>query len=200
MKKSLLFSFALLLSVYTMAQNSTANYAFSTNATGSLTQDANSNTIDMTSGAVMLIGPSQNDLSSMVNNIGFTFFLNGLAYTQFSANSNGVVALGGTAIGTTTYVASGGSTTTPRIAALAGDLATTLTGSVSSKVVGTAPNRCLVVQFTDMALATTNTTADATFQVRMYENGMIELVYVFARLVTRTLHFDNQKKNLFVLD
>jgi len=73
----------------------------------------------------------------------------GTTYTQFSASSNGTMNLGGTAIGTAVYVASGGTTTSPLIAAFGSDAITTANG-VRSKVVGTAPSRCLVVEFNEV--------------------------------------------------
>jgi len=177
MKRFLLFTAALLMSVYTMGQ-STANYTFATNTTGSLGLDMNGNTIDMTTGTTPLVGASSDQGVSPLTNIGFNFILMGTPFTQFSVSANGVMQLGTTLVGSTTYVASGGSATSPRIAAIAADMATTATGSVTGKVVGTAPNRCLVIQFTDIALYWGNTTADGTFQVRLYETtGVIEFVY-----------------------
>ncbi len=177
MKKLLMFLFAIVFSSLTWGQ-STVNYSFSTNTTGSLTVDANSNAIDMTSGITALVGASSDQGVSALTNIGFTFALMGNTYTQFSASANGIMQLGSVVVSGSTYVASGGTTTSPKFSACGADAATSSTGSITSKLIGTAPNRCLVVQWTDMALYYGNTTADGTFQVRLYEtSGKIEFVY-----------------------
>ena len=159
---------------------STANYAFTTNTTGSLVLDANANAVDMSSGTTQLVAADLDDSASPVTNIGFNFFMYGNLFNQFSASSNGVIQLGGTQVGTITYVLSGGSTTTPRIGALAADLRTGISGKVHYKVVGTAPNRCLVVEFNNMSLTFVGSPGsnDGTYQVRLYESsGIIEYVY-----------------------
>lgn len=109
---------------------STANYTFTTNNTSSLALDANGNTVDMSSGTTQLVGADLDDSSSSITNIGFNFYLYGNVFTQFSANSNGVIQLGSSVVGTNTYVLSGGTTTTPRIGALAADLRTGIGGKV----------------------------------------------------------------------
>jgi hypothetical protein len=159
---------------------STANYAFTTNTTGSLALDANANTVDMSSGTTQLVAADLDDSSSPVTNIGFHFYMYGNFFNQFSASSNGVIQLGSTPVGSATYALSGGSTTSPRIGALAADLRTGFSGKVHYKVVGTAPNRCLVIEFSNMSVTFVASPGsnDATYQVRLYESsGSIEYVY-----------------------
>ena len=182
-KTSWLVMLLLLLTVSvghrTWAQ-STANYVFSTNTTGSLASDLNSNAIDMSTGTTQLVAADLDDTSSAVTNIGFDFVMYGRLFTQFSTSSNGVIQLGSSAVGTTTYVLSGGSTTTPRIGALAADLRTGAAGKVHYKVVGTAPNRCLVIEYSNMSITFVASpgSSDGTYQVRLYESsGVIEFVY-----------------------
>jgi hypothetical protein len=177
-KSWLLFLFMLLsmaIGQKTFSQ-STVNYAFSTNATGSLAFDANGNVVDMSTGATALVATAIDQGASAVTNIGFNFVLMGNNYTQFSASSNGTMALGGTAIGTAIYTAAGGTTTTPLIASWGSDGVTTTNG-VRSKLVGTAPNRCLVVEF-NMSLYWLGSAPASQMQVRLYEtSGVIQLVY-----------------------
>ena len=159
---------------------STVNYAFTTNTTGSLALDANANAVDMSVGTTQLVAADLDDSASLVTNIGFSFYMYGNLFSQFSTSSNGVIQLGGTQVGTTTYVLSGGSTTTPRIGALAADLRTGISGKVHYKVVGTAPNRCLVIEFSNMSITFVGSPGsnDGTYQVRLYESsGIIEYVY-----------------------
>jgi hypothetical protein len=159
---------------------STANYAFTTNTTSSLVADANANVVDMTTGTTLLVTDSSDDIPSSVTNIGFNFIFMGNLFTQFSASSNGIMQLGGTAVAGVTYIASGGSLLSPKLSAFGGDLQTGSLGRVHSKLVGTAPNRCLVVEFLNMNLyyAPSTFTNDATYQVRLYEStGVVEYVY-----------------------
>jgi hypothetical protein len=157
---------------------STANYAFSTNTTGSLALDVNGNAIDMTSGTTQLVAASSDATVSSVTNIGFNYYFMGNVYSQFTTSADGILGLGSIAVSGTAL--SGGSTTTPRISALSGDLYVSSSGKVHFKLIGSAPNRCLVIEWTGMAV-TYNTTAangNSTWQVRLYETtGVVENVY-----------------------
>ncbi|MEI6408536.1 MAG: fibronectin type III domain-containing protein [Bacteroidota bacterium] len=161
---------------------STANYTFSTNSTGSLALDLNGNAVDMSTGTTQISGASVDQgVNASAINIGFDFWLNGNRYTQFNATTNGLVSLSSTStsVSGSTYVVSGGTTTTPIISAFAADLGTGTSGKTHYKVVGTAPNRTLVIEFLNMTLYwTTSYTNDGTYQVRLYENtGVVEFVY-----------------------
>jgi hypothetical protein len=156
---------------------STANYTFATATTGSLATDLNSNTVDMTTGATSLVAASADDTQSSLVNIGFDFWLMGNLYTQFSASDNGILSLGAQP-GTATYNLPIGTTAT--IAPFANDLRVGTNGLVSSKLFGTAPNRCLVIQYSNVMIQylATAATGTGTFQVRLYETtGTIEYVY-----------------------
>lgn len=152
---------------------STANYVFSTSATGSL--------VDMSTGTSQLIGPGADASASAVTGIGFNFPFMGSTFTQFSANDDGIVQLGGTTVGTNVYTISGGTAASPRIAAFNADLRVgTVNGKVHYKVIGTAPNRQLVVEFKEMMLfyLGTATTGTSTFQVVLSEtSGKIDFNY-----------------------
>jgi trimeric autotransporter adhesin len=164
---------------YVNAQ-STANYSFTTNTTGSLGLDANANVVDMSSGTTQLVAADLDDNTSAVTSIGFDFYLMGTRFTQFSSSSNGLIQLGAGALSTTNYLVSSGTPTSPLISALATDLRTGSGGKVHYKLVGTAPNRCLVVEFLNMSLTYVGSPGsnDGTYQVRLYESsGVIEFVY-----------------------
>ena len=183
MKKGSIFFFGFLLFVQFLfvggaCGQSTANYTFSTNTTGSLALDANGNAIDMTTGTSQLVAASSDATVSSVTSIGFNYYFMSNLYSQFTASADGIIGLGSTAVSGNTV--SGGSITTPRISALGGDFYVSASGKVHYKLVGSAPSRCLVIEWTGMAV-TYNTTAangNSTWQVRLYETtGVVEYVY-----------------------
>src|SRR5476651_2445373 len=71
------------------------SYSYTTNNTSSLSSDFYGNAVGS---FTQLVGAGNDDLSSAVTNIGFTFIFNATSYTQFSVSSNGVIELGGTAV------------------------------------------------------------------------------------------------------
>lgn len=169
------------------------NYAFSTNTSASL--------VDMSSGTTQLVGPSQNFLASAVTNIGFDVWFMGVRYTQFSVNHNGVLRFGGTQVNTggNTYLLADNARVSPLSSdtnldsenkdtqALTGTMATSSTGKVHYKVIGTSPNRALVVEWKNMKINHNNPSSDfATFQALIYESnpnagntvgGKVEFIY-----------------------
>jgi hypothetical protein len=110
---------------------------------------------DMSSGTTQLLGASLDDNASAVTTIPFDFFYDGVRFTQFSCNANGLCRLGGTAV-TTDFnngsATSGFATTTnaPKIAPFFEDLCIGTNGKVHYKVIGSAPNRKLVVEWQNM--------------------------------------------------
>jgi hypothetical protein len=181
----LLLGVLFVLGNVSMYAQSTANYtspptASATLATGSLALDMNGNTVDMTTGTSLSQSGGVDDSPSGIFNIGFDFWMYGNRFTQFSTTSNGLVALGSSILSGTVYTPAGGTTTTPILAALGGDLYVGAAGKIHYKVVGTSPNRCLVIEFNTMAVTYSTSAADAvsTYQVRLYETtGVIEFVY-----------------------
>jgi hypothetical protein len=174
-----LYALLLALSCATLSfAQSTANYAVSSATNGSLALDLNGNTVDMTTGTTLLAAASSDQPTATVTNIGFNFVFMGTVYTQFSATANGVIRLGSTVVGTGQYTV--GLASAALISPFGGDLETSSTGKVHSKVVGTAPNRVLVIEFLNMGLDYTGSyqNPDGTFQARLYEStGVIEYVY-----------------------
>jgi len=156
---------------------SSANYTFTTNNDGSLATDMNGNAINMTSGTTLLLAAGTDDTSSPLTSIGFDFYLMGIRQTQFAVSDNGLVSLGALAP-TGVYLIPNG--TSPLISAFTNDMRVGSDGQVRSKVVGTAPNRCLVIEWNNNMIGYLNpaTAGNATWQVRVYEtSGAIELVY-----------------------
>ena len=132
---------------------------------------------DMASGTTQLVAASQDDTASAVTNIGFDVWFDGVRYTQFSVNANGLMRFGPTVVGN---AASGRTndwaTTTdqPKVAAYWDDLCTAANGKVHYKVVGSPGSRRLVVEWlNEVTFGTTcaNGLAIGTFQVWVYEPG-----------------------------
>ncbi|WP_165371407.1 fibronectin type III domain-containing protein [Pseudolysobacter antarcticus] len=148
-----------------------ANYAFSTTVTGSL--------MDMSSGTTTLVAADQDDTASTVTLIGFDFYFQDTRQDRFSVNSNGSLRFGATTISTTLYdpLAQAGQFLVTAYGAdqrtHAGD------GKVHFKVIGTAPNRELVVEWLNtQANFNAGGTADLSYQVHLFEtSGVIEFVY-----------------------
>lgn len=157
------------------AQNA-SQYSFSTVSNASLALDKNSNAVDLST-STQLVASTSDDVVSASTNIGFNFTFFGTTYTAFTASSNGGIRLGGT-IGTTTIGTSFPVSAQAILAPYLGDIRTSTTGKVHYKLIGTAPNRSLVIEFLNMGINFNNSTANGTFQVRLYEQtGVIEYVY-----------------------
>jgi len=181
-KSSALLVMLLLLFSGSVVGQSSANYAFSTNASGSLALLADGTTaVDMTTGTTQLVAAGLDATASLATNIGFDFYFMGSKFSQFSVQEDGIMQLGGTVVSTNIYVLSGGTLTAPRLSAFNQDMRTgTTTGKIHYKLVGTTPNRCLVLEFSDMQIFYTAGAAAGTskWQMRLYETtGVIEYVY-----------------------
>ena len=118
-------------------------------------------------------------MASPVTLIGFDFFFMGVRQDRFSVNSNGTLRFGATTIGTTLYdpLAQAGQAL---VTAYGADQRTHAgNGKVHFKVIGSAPNRTLVVEWLNMqADFNAGGTADLTYQLRLTETaGTIEFAY-----------------------
>jgi len=145
---------------------------------------------DMSTGTTQLVAAGSDDGASPVTNIGFDFWYDGVRFTQFSVNANGLARLGSTIVttefdnGSATF---GFNTTTnaPKIAPYFDDIWSGTNGNVRFKVVGTAPNRKLVVEWNNMTIPRPGaaTTGAGTFQMWLFESaaatgpGVIQFVY-----------------------
>lgn len=148
-----------------------SNYGFSTATNASLT--------DMSTGTTQLLAANIDDTASALTNIGFDFYFQGTRFTQFSINDNGVLRLGATAQTSTPYQPLAQASIS-LITAYGADQRTHAgDGKVHYKVIGSAPNRTLVVEWlNNQSNFNTGGTADLTYQVRLTESsGLIEFVY-----------------------
>ncbi|WP_298393232.1 GEVED domain-containing protein [Flavobacterium sp.] len=122
--------------------------------------------------------------------IGFNFDFNGAVYNRFGINANGWISLGSSALtpsvdmnSTSSYEPISSTTTTvsnplvARISAFTRDLSSQNGGSIRYELTGVAPNRVLVVQWTNYSkfLATGDS---YNFQIKLYEtSNKVEIVY-----------------------
>ena len=115
------------------------------------------------------------DVISDPVNIGFTFNYGINSYTQVKISSNGYVTLGTSTGGTSTYYRDVATTYyCPVIAPLWDD--TYLNGSAKYLLSGSAPNRIFTIQFTGVKW-TYNASNSHNYQVKLYENRKIDIVY-----------------------
>ena len=151
------------------AQNAVTNYSFTTDTYGYLT--------DMSSSSILL-NPNTDDTPAPLTNIGFDFYFMGARYSQFSVNDNGSMRLG--AVNSSSNYHPLGISTSATIAPFGADQRVhAVDGKVAYKLVGTAPDRVLIVQWLNMQSTFQGAgTADLTYEVRLYEtSGIIEFVY-----------------------
>jgi hypothetical protein len=149
-----------------------SNYTFTTATNASLT--------DMSAGTTQLVAADQDDTASLVTNIGFDFYFQGVRFTQFSANSNGLIRLGSTAVQGSSPYKPLAQASIPLLTPYGADQRTLAsTGKVHFKVTGTTPNRVLNIEWLNMqANFNSGGTSDLTYQARLYETtGVIEYVY-----------------------
>ena len=181
--KAMLLLLLPLLWSYSISAQSVANYTYSTSATGSLVLDNAGNTVDMSSGTTLLIGPSLNTVNTLLTDIGFDFIYNGVRANKFNVTAHGLLGLFSNTGTPLTVINNIGGGTSNRVGAFVMGtntivMGTHSTGKVHSKVFGTFPNRVLLIEWLNMSIPSTSVTADATFQVRLYEAGStIEYVY-----------------------
>ena len=129
-------------------------------------------------GGTVLGVPNNDDTSFPNNPIGFTFWYNGVAYTTFSVQSNGFIAMGGAVGNSYTAISSG--TTNNIIAACNQDMQGDATlGNLRYQTIGVAPNRTLVVQWTAYDDYQSVLNFDSyDFQIRLTETtNAIDVVY-----------------------
>jgi hypothetical protein len=158
------------LAVNVMAQ--TANqYSFTTSTGGAA--------INPTYTTIVFSGVD--DGASTVRNIGFNFVYEGVTYTQVSANSNGLMRFGGTAVGTTGTNDITAASNQPKIMPLWDDLSTASNGNVRIGTTGTAPNRICVIDYRLYNSWSVDWGFNLRFQVRLYETtNVIEFCYITA--------------------
>jgi hypothetical protein len=166
----LINSFTLLFSAAIFSQAN--NYLFAS-STG---------TLDAMSSSQQLLGSGNDDNSSAVTNLGFTFKFAGVDYTQFSVNTNGILRFGNVSIaeGGTSYTPSrtNAGLNSPCIMPFWKDLHTSSNGKVHFVRTGTAPNRVLKIEWFVNLTRNATSGANIKFQLWLYEtSNTIECIY-----------------------
>lgn len=167
------------------AQN-LGNYTFSTATNASLE--------DLSTGATSLLTGNNDDVASDVAPIGFPFLFMGQLYTHFSANSNGQLKLN-TSI-TDTKISSS-ATPTNNMAILApfgGD--NEVNNGIRYKVIGTEPNRTLVVEWTEFYVSYYDLTNAGNMQLWLHE-GTGQVDYVYGEIYN-SYSFGTQSRSIFI--
>lgn len=158
------------------------NYAVSTGTGGTIRAP----------GWTQIIGNCQDDGVSAVQSIGFTFVYEGINYTQFSVNSNGLIKLGGTAI-TGEWSNNAISTENrPKLMPCWEDMHTGASGYVRFGVSGTSPNRICTIEMNQLSHIDPSTCDEINYmrvQTNLYEgSNIIEFVYI---RLNSTTNFSN---------
>jgi PKD repeat protein len=131
-----------------------------------------------TSQATMLLPPnSYLDMGNAVD-IGFPFVYDGMVFTKFKASSGGYISLDPTAV----YQSDRDLTLYPKILAPLWDNMHAENGAVYYQLQGTAPNRVMVVEFSDVKWIIGAET-DITFQIKLYE-GTNKIVFDYLNIST----------------
>jgi hypothetical protein len=178
MKKWFLFLIASIIVLFnTVMAQSTVNYIRTSGTTASLVNMTNITLPGMPC-TQQFVGPNVSVFSSPLIDIGFDFWFMGTRYTNFSVNTNGAIRLGTTVIANTYTGATYITANTPTVAPFFGTLKTSASGKIHGRLSGAAPNRVYVVEFLNMSANSSSTTADATFQLALFEtSGIIQYTY-----------------------
>lgn len=143
---------------------------------------------DMSIGTTTVIAPDTDDSNSLLQNIGFDFWYDGVRFTTFGVNGNGFAKLGTAPTGTAFTNSLASTTEAPKIAAYWDDLCVGSGGKVHYKTIGSAPNRKLIVEWSNMKITRNGNCTfpnpnNGTFQLWLFESshttlpGVIQMVY-----------------------
>lgn len=136
---------------------------------------------DMSSETTMLIAAGTDDFNSALADIGFRFYFDGAAYTQYGVNGNGFIRLGASTTGNSFNNSIATTANAPKIMPFWDDLCVGSNGKVHAKTAGSAPNRKLIVEFRNMQVTRSGGCSGAgtgTFQLWLFETtGKIQFVY-----------------------
>ena len=193
MNRFLLFLAFITLNILSVKSQNIQNYVVTAGSNESLIEDA--------SGWTTLLGANSSLSSSPVTNIGFEVWFMGQRFTQFSVNDNGILRFGATQIvpgGNTAGIAGNArvcafaSTSSSSLAP--GDLfSTESNGDIKYKLMGTAPNRILVVDWNNIRMKGDETSSElgkSRFQIHIKETasgittgGLIKIIYGKMRIL-----------------
>jgi hypothetical protein len=119
------------------------------------------------------LGPSIDDLSGTVQNIGFNFVLAGNTFTQFVVQSNGYICLGNTII--QNYVPL---SINPNCIAFGGGDGRSGPSGIYYAVTGNAPNRVLTIEEPSYYITYQQNNDHVDVQIKLYETSdVIEIIY-----------------------
>ncbi|MBL0358155.1 MAG: hypothetical protein IPP72_15370 [Chitinophagaceae bacterium] len=145
---------------------------------------ASTGSLDPMTGATTIIGSpavssgTGDDTPSSLQTLGFTFYYEGTAYTQYSISPDGWILLGNGTAAAQFSNAVTSTTNVPKIYPLWDDLSTGTNGNVKVLVSGTAPNRIFIAQWLVTNPRVVANAANATYQAWLYEgNNKIEFRY-----------------------
>lgn len=162
-----------LLLIFTLALMACIGFAQANNYVFSQTTGAYS---EITGGT--LLGGGGVDDTSYPNQPMFPFYYNGIRYSTFSVNANGFIAMGPTISSSYTPISTG--STNNVISGMSRDIKARPEGELRYEVLGTAPNRTLVVQWKAYARyqGTITVTDNFNFQIRLHESSnLINVAY-----------------------
>jgi hypothetical protein len=132
-----------------------------------------------TSGSQIIVA-NTDDGNSAATNIGFPFIMGGQVFTQFVANSNGHIRLGGTATtNANAYTPISSTANTYAISAAGTD--GRATGGVRYFVSGTAPSRVGIIEYLNFDFPYSSFSRRVSFQIRLNEEtNIIDIIYTGA--------------------
>lgn len=169
--------------IYGTASAQIVNYGFSQSA-GTFTDLTNPTLIAEPTSLTGTGAIDDNKYNAVA--IPFSFPFNGTTFTTLNIHADGFVSFGATSPSGNTPISNSATTFDGAIAAVATDMHALYnidgrTGSISTQEVGTAPNREFVIQWMHFRpyLSSTSITSyfDWSFQIRLKENGEINIVY-----------------------
>ncbi|MEZ0005326.1 hypothetical protein ABH942_000677 [Flavobacterium sp. 28YEA47A] len=176
-------AFLLLVLVYGTTSAQIVNYGFSQSA-GTF--------VDLTNPTLIAEPTALTGSASIDDNkyngvaIPFSFPFNGTTFTALNIHADGFISFGATSPNGNTPISGSLTAYDGAIAAVANDMHALYnidgrTGSISTQEVGSAPNREFVIQWMHFRpyLSSTSITSyfDWSFQIRLKENGEINIVY-----------------------
>lgn len=137
---------------------------------------------DMSAGTTQLIGPGTDNDNSALSPIGFTFRMDNLNSTTFSANGNGFIVLGRLPAGASSVNdLNAVAVDNPKAAPFWDDLCVGSNGKVHYKTIGAPGMRKLIVEWQNMQITRNGACSGpgtGTFQLWLLETtGVIQFVY-----------------------